>query len=269
VKLSDFGIAKAVTYSSVFYRVRGKVGYMSPEQARNLPIDARSDLFSLGVCIFETLLGERLYTGDLQTPADVIYAQPIPQLRERCPQLPAELENVLRHALAQDPDQRFADAAEFGQALRHVARRHGLLYSGPELSNELGSLLGDDADRWLNDDSTVSMVTQGMPEPRQLEGKEAASIGIGDSGASPGPRNESPTVPVLSNRHPVDGEASRATGLVTPPPPPRRMPRRLVWAAAVLAVLMAVGVLGGTGGDNNPLSSAMKTLRHKLASWGE
>src|SRR3954449_11677857 len=113
VKLSDFGIAKAVTYSSAFYRVRGKVGYMSPEQARNQPIDSRSDLFSLAVCIYETLMGERLYTGDLQTPADVIYAQPIPSLRERVPQLPGEIETVIRHALAQDPDQRFADAGEF------------------------------------------------------------------------------------------------------------------------------------------------------------
>ena len=55
VKLSDFGIAKATTFSSVFYRVRGKVGYMSPEQAQNETLDARSDLFSLAVCIFETL----------------------------------------------------------------------------------------------------------------------------------------------------------------------------------------------------------------------
>jgi serine/threonine protein kinase len=272
VKLSDFGIAKAVTYSSVFYRVRGKVGYMSPEQARNLPIDCRSDLFSLAVCIFETLLGERLYTGDLQTPADVIYAQPIPALRERFPQLPAELENVLRHALAQDPDQRFADAAEFGQALRHVARRHGLMCSGPDLAAELATLLGNDADRWLTDDSTVSMVTQGMPEPRQLEGKEAASIGIVDSGATSGAGNENPTVPVLSTKSnrqmpALDDQASRATGLVTPPPP-RRLPRRLMFAAAVLMALVAV-VLGRTAGDDNPLSSAMKTLRHKIASWGE
>src|SRR5437762_10450047 len=100
VKLSDFGIAKAVTYSSAFYRVRGKVGYMSPEQARNQPIDARSDLFSLAVCIYEPLMGERLYTGDLQTPADVIYAQPIPSLETLCPGLPRQLEPALRRGLA-------------------------------------------------------------------------------------------------------------------------------------------------------------------------
>ena len=77
VKLSDFGIAKAATHSSVFYRVRGKVGYMSPEQARNQPIDHRTDLYSLAVCLYEALTGERLFVGDLSTPADVIYGQPI------------------------------------------------------------------------------------------------------------------------------------------------------------------------------------------------
>src|SRR5690606_23942007 len=49
VKLTDFGIAKASTHNSVFYRVKGKVGYMSPEQARNEPLDHRSDLCSLAV----------------------------------------------------------------------------------------------------------------------------------------------------------------------------------------------------------------------------
>ena len=66
VKLSDFGIAKASTHSSVFYRVRGKVGYMSPEQARNEPIDHRTDLYSVAVCLYEALTGERLFVGDLQ-----------------------------------------------------------------------------------------------------------------------------------------------------------------------------------------------------------
>ena len=60
VKLSDFGIAKAATHSSLFYRVRGKVGYMSPEQARNEPIDHRTDLYSVAVCLYEALTAERL-----------------------------------------------------------------------------------------------------------------------------------------------------------------------------------------------------------------
>lgn len=293
VKLSDFGIAKAVTYSSVFYRVRGKVGYMSPEQARNQPLDARSDLFSLAVCIFETLIGERLYTGDLQTPADVIYAQPIPPLLEKCPGLPPELEVVMCQALAQPRDERFEDAAAFAQALRQVARKHGMLYTGPELAAELSSLLGENAERWLVEESAVSMVTQGMPEPRQLEGKEAASIGIVESDGSPDPHSpDSRTVPVMSGAIAADDNepttrhvaanlrpsskslpavrpsaAHDVTGLMTPPganaaPPRRRSPRRLLWAsaAALLAGLIAVSVVGG---------DLVRSLRHKIAVWRE
>jgi hypothetical protein len=142
VKLSDFGIAKAVTYSSVFYRVRGKVGYMSPEMARNQPIDARSDLFSLGVSIYETLIGERIYTGDLNTPPDKIYAQTVPSLEAKCPGLPPGLQGVLDRALAIDPAERFSDAEAFATALRQVAHAHRLLYSAPELAAELREIMG-------------------------------------------------------------------------------------------------------------------------------
>jgi serine/threonine-protein kinase len=151
VKLTDFGIAKAVTYSSVFYRVRGKVGYMSPEMARNQPIDARSDLFSLGVSIYETIIGERIYTGDLNTPPDKIYAQAVPPLASKCPGLPAELQGVLDKALAIDPNARYADAESFAHALRQVAIAHRLLYSAPELAAELREIMGPDAEHWLTD----------------------------------------------------------------------------------------------------------------------
>ncbi len=176
VKLSDFGIAKAATYTSAFYRVRGKVGYMSPEQAKSQPLDARSDLFSLAVCIVETLTGERLYTGDLQTPADVVYAQPIPALASKCPGLPAELERVLRKGLALERDQRFADAAEFGQALRDVARAQSLVYSAPQLEAELTRLLGPVPEAWLQDDDNPSFVTEKITLPHDMEGKEASAI---------------------------------------------------------------------------------------------
>src|SRR5687768_10516378 len=74
VKLTDFGIAKASTHNSVFYRVKGKVGYMSPEQARNQVLDHRSDLYSLAVCIYEVIAGERLFVhAGLTTSPDEIY----------------------------------------------------------------------------------------------------------------------------------------------------------------------------------------------------
>ena len=176
VKLSDFGIAKATTFSSVFYRVRGKVGYMSPEQARNQPLDARSDLFSLAVCIFETLTAERLYAGDLHTPAEEIYGPPLPSLAKKRPDLPADLEAIMAKALAVEADQRFQDAGSFAEALRDLARRHGLLYSAPLLAEELHVLLGPDAGTWSHDETVGGESADRMPAARTLEGKEATSI---------------------------------------------------------------------------------------------
>jgi serine/threonine protein kinase len=178
VKLSDFGIAKAVTYSSVFYRVRGKVGYMSPEMARNQPIDARSDLFSLGVSIYETLIGERIYTGDLNTPPDKIYAQKVPQLEAKCPGQPAGLQAVLDRALAIDRDARFPDAETFATALRQVAIDHKLLYSAPELAAELREIMGPDPEHWLSDqrDPTHMRNARAGQVPSARAGEEVDSV---------------------------------------------------------------------------------------------
>ena len=127
VKLSDFGIAKAATHSSVFYRVRGKVGYMSPEQARNEPIDHRTDLYSVAVCLYEALTGERLFVGDLQHAGRrhlrASRSSPPSKKRKR---LPPALDVVMATALAPDPEDRYQDAVAFAEALRQVAHRHGL-----------------------------------------------------------------------------------------------------------------------------------------------
>ena len=178
MKLSDFGIAKAVTYSSVFYRVRGKVGYMSPEMARNQPLDARSDLFSLGVSIYETLIGERIYTGDLNTPPDKIYAQTVPRLDAKCTSLPPELQGVLDRALAIHPDARYPDAESFASALRQIAHAHGLLCSAPQLAAELREIMGPNAEVWLADerDLTHPRSSRAPHAPSTLTGKEADSL---------------------------------------------------------------------------------------------
>jgi serine/threonine protein kinase len=179
VKLSDFGIAKASTHSSVFYRVRGKVGYMSPEQARNQPIDARTDLYSVAVCLYEALTGERLFVGDLSTPPDVIYGQPIAPTSYKRPGLPRALDHVMATALAPDPDDRYQDARAFAEALRQVAHHHGMLSSAPQLADDLRDILGPDPNRWLQEDADAYPApdTQKI-QSKALEGKEASSIGV-------------------------------------------------------------------------------------------
>ena len=180
VKLSDFGIAKAATHSSAFYRVRGKVGYMSPEQARNQPIDHRTDLYSVAVCLYEALTAERLFVGDLSTPADVIYSQTIVPPSQKRKGLPTALDVVLSTALSANPDDRYQDSVAFADALRQVAHRHGLLYSAPQLGEHLRHILGSDPQKWLSEDkpgTSGNPSTQKIPA-KELEGKEAASIGV-------------------------------------------------------------------------------------------
>src|SRR3984885_3667575 len=108
VKLTDFGIAKAATHTSLFYKVKGKIGYMSPEQAKSESLDHRSDLYSVAVCMYEILTGERLFVhAGLTTSADEIYSQPIVPLSRKVPGLPADFDAIMAKALAIDPNQRY------------------------------------------------------------------------------------------------------------------------------------------------------------------
>ncbi|HEY2745606.1 MAG TPA: hypothetical protein VGL86_13320 [Polyangia bacterium] len=142
-------MAKASTHRSVFYKVKGKVGYMSPEQARGEPVDARSDLFSLGVVLYEVLVGERLFVGDLMSSASQIYAQPIQAPSQKRPEIPADLDAVILKALSLDPAGRFQSAEEFSETLTRVGTRHRLIVGASEMSSHLKSIAGDDASMWL------------------------------------------------------------------------------------------------------------------------
>ena len=78
VKLSDFGIAKAATHSSrVLPACAARSATCRPSRRATRPIDHRTDLYSVAVCLYEALTAERLFVGDLSTPADVLYSQPI------------------------------------------------------------------------------------------------------------------------------------------------------------------------------------------------
>jgi eukaryotic-like serine/threonine-protein kinase len=143
VKLTDFGIAKATTHRSVFYRVKGKIGYMSPEQARGQPLQPRSDLYSAGVVLYEMLTGERLLVGvSITTSADEMYSQPVPGVSQKVPGLPRELDAIMFRALKVDPDQRYQTAGEFQEALLRAAHRNGLMMGAADLSRHLLELCG-------------------------------------------------------------------------------------------------------------------------------
>jgi len=120
VKIIDFGIAKARSRSSKTQAgvLKGKFGYMSPEQVRALPLDQRSDIFSIGTILFEMCTGERLFTGesDFSTLEKVRNAIVPPPSRVN-PQITPELEAIILRALKKDPDERYSWATELQEEL--------------------------------------------------------------------------------------------------------------------------------------------------------
>jgi serine/threonine protein kinase len=126
VKMIDFGIAKAASRNTKTQAgvLKGKFGYMSPEQVRGLPVDHRSDIFAVGTCLYEMLTTERLFVGesDFSTLEKVRNAQ-VPALSLQVPDIPKELEDIVMKALARDVENRWQSAAEMQEALqRFIAR---------------------------------------------------------------------------------------------------------------------------------------------------
>ncbi len=121
VKLSDFGLAKRRHDRSVVGSLKGNLIYMSPEQARQAPLDRRTDVFSLGALLFELLTGKRLreITDEIKGWGEVA-AGVVRSARSARPDLPASFEALLNQALAAEPNRRFPDAATFGAAIRQL-----------------------------------------------------------------------------------------------------------------------------------------------------
>jgi len=175
VKVMDFGIARAVSDSSSTVAettaIIGTASYFSPEQAKGEPVDARADLYSAGVVLYELLTGRTPFRGD--TPVAVAYQHvseaPVPP-SELVGSVPRSLDAVVLRALAKDPFQRFADAASFRETLdatvdgktpskRQVGALHSELYgANPRQAAETARSL-----RQLSTDTTMRRTQTGPP----------------------------------------------------------------------------------------------------------
>jgi predicted Ser/Thr protein kinase len=124
-KITDFGIAKIASGGNLTTtgQFLGTPNYMAPEQIRGAPVDGRTDIFSLGICLYECLTRRKPFGGESLTSISYkIVHEPFPPLHEINPQIPDGYEDVVGMCLAKDPSKRYQRGRDLAIALRQVIR---------------------------------------------------------------------------------------------------------------------------------------------------
>jgi serine/threonine-protein kinase len=138
VKVTDFGLAKATTQLEKTDPgvVKGKFSYLSPEAAMGQPVDARADVFAVGIVLWEALAGRRLFLGesDDETVKRVQQAQ-VPSLSQFNSDVDAKLDALVMKAMARDRDQRFLSAREMNDAIAEYLFSHQMKVTSYDVGN--------------------------------------------------------------------------------------------------------------------------------------
>jgi len=170
VKIVDFGIAKAEHHQHDVERsVQGKLCYMSPEQVRSRPLDKRSDLFSLGIVLWELLTLRGLFRGESDfNVMDAIINNPPPAPSKVRPDVPREVDELVLKLLAKDPAQRFQSSGELLDAIEVAAVRLSMLLSTTSVGRQMRELFGEKPEPWIEETvggSVKRVVVDSEPVP--------------------------------------------------------------------------------------------------------
>ncbi|MGO8995019.1 MAG: protein kinase domain-containing protein [Polyangiaceae bacterium] len=186
VKIVDFGISKApIATEEELSMTRGSIGsphYMAPEQLRNASrVDARSDVWSLGVTLFRALTGELPFTGDSVAALLAAVASGEPRrLSEERPDLPPEIDAIITRCLHKNPDERFGSAQELADALAPFAMPSARITSTPRVAQAQGQ---PHADGGVLHESTskahVSHVSGNLKASPEWKARLALAVAIG------------------------------------------------------------------------------------------
>jgi len=155
IKLVDFGIAKVLSSSRTTQTgmLKGKLAYMSPEQVRGEPIDRRSDIFAIGILLFEMVTLSHLFDDDNEYDLmQKIAAGDVPRPSERRPGIAPELERIILKALAPVRNDRYATARDLADDLQVFAQQTGVKLSLRDLTASLTRLIGDQEYPWYLDE---------------------------------------------------------------------------------------------------------------------
>ena len=207
VKVGDFGVAKAAVQRSLTSNdtLKGKVGYMSPEQVMGNEIDSRSDIFSAGIVFFEALSMSRLFVGksDLDVMLKVRDAE-IGEAIDRMEALPSDLEDIVRRALTRDPKERFQTAEQFYQALVDFCYQNSIKVTGNDLSNLMTRLFEDE----IEEEKSRRRIETNAPPPEIFDRVERSDLD------SPVDRPETPAEAGVGDE-PTEREADSTDGGTT------------------------------------------------------
>ncbi len=259
IKLCDFGIAKAASKASHTRAgaLKGKLQYMSPEQAWGKDIDHRSDLFSLGLVVFEMLTGEKQFKGDSELSILEQVRNPhVTPPSALSSEIPKAIDELAARALSSERDQRFQSARDLQREIEKTLRTNGWnpapgdvarflseLYGESEITQLAASPADTEAPAELTPTPTPQPLETPPPEPPGPPGGAEPPVSKPEDEPAPAPVPKPATVePVPAPvEEPLPQDAAVS---IEPPSEPKKRRGPGLWIGLV-AVLAVIGVIAG------------------------
>jgi serine/threonine protein kinase len=216
-KLVDFGVANATIHSDFAGadKFKGKLGYMSPEQARVEPLDRRSDVFALGIVLFELTTGERLFQGETAAHTlSLVQTASVPDLAQVQPGYPPKLAAIVQKALERDKNARFQTALELREALERYLVEERILVSQAGVGSLVRRVLGSRIEALRQELSEALVLRDGMLNAALIPNEPASAGSF--SGVAPKLLSEPPGRD-STNAQPLSGTPQPETYDLPPP----------------------------------------------------
>ena len=277
VKVLDFGIAKAEERSTktAMGTIKGKYGYMSPEQCRGKPVDRRSDIFALGIVLYELTTLRRAFRGsdDFDTMRRIVNGDLVPP-SVAVPGYPRDLEAIVLKALARDLEYRYQTAQDLLEALDDFMVKSKLSSSATALSRYMTKVFGSKREPWVDRTGGTNPPPLGASSPAGPAPGEATEIASTSSARAVGSDTLQPNdslVPPRESRvmaaqqapapRPPSGQMPAPSGIVSRPTPQPMAAQPAPIASGAPTVMMS-----GPGPAVRPTPQPMAAQQPPLGS---